>query len=104
MAKALKVLDADSLCGYDIRCSFESTVTHSTLATTFKEKNSRLCVNAFHSYTHCYVCQLQYHPNIIEGAGLEDLKTLERVFSASNQLASITRYASAYLRRLFIDA
>lgn len=35
--------------------------------------------------------------------GLEDLETLERVFSSSNQLAPITRYASAYHRRLFID-
>ena len=36
--------------------------------------------------------------------GLEDLETLERMFSASNQLASITRYASPYRRRLFIEA
>ena len=35
--------------------------------------------------------------------GLEDLETLERLFSASNQLASITRYMSPYRRRVFID-
>ena len=28
---------------------------------------------------------------------------MERIFSGSNQLASITRYASAYRRRLYID-
>ncbi|KAJ3558562.1 hypothetical protein NM688_g856 [Phlebia brevispora] len=35
---------------------------------------------------------LRYHPNVIPGMGLEDLKTLEHMFSASNHLASITRY------------
>lgn len=35
--------------------------------------------------------------------GLEDLETLERLFSASNQLASLTRYMSPYRRRVFID-
>jgi hypothetical protein len=35
--------------------------------------------------------------------GLEDLETLERVFSASNILAAVTRYATAWHRRIFID-
>lgn len=35
--------------------------------------------------------------------GIEDLETMERVFSASNQVAGVTRYSSAYHRRLFID-
>lgn len=35
--------------------------------------------------------------------GLEDLETLERVFSLSNQLASVTRYMTPYRRRAFID-
>jgi hypothetical protein len=35
--------------------------------------------------------------------GLEDLETLERVFSSSNQLAAVTRYMSKYCRRVFID-
>ncbi len=34
--------------------------------------------------------------------GIEDLETLERIFSASNQLAIVTRYASAYRRKLLI--
>lgn len=42
------------------------------------------------------------HPNIIPGTGLEDFGALERVFSASNQLANQTRYATAYHRRAFI--
>lgn len=34
--------------------------------------------------------------------GLEDLETLVRVFSASNQLAPVVRYATAYRRRVLI--
>ncbi|KAK7441186.1 hypothetical protein VKT23_016667 [Stygiomarasmius scandens] len=35
--------------------------------------------------------------------GLEDLETLERIFSASNHLATITRYATTYRRRVLVD-
>ena len=35
--------------------------------------------------------------------GLEDLETMERIFSSSNQVAAVTRYSSAYHRRVFID-
>ena len=35
--------------------------------------------------------------------GLEDFETMERIFSFSNALASIVRYASPYRRRIFID-
>ncbi|KAG6846989.1 hypothetical protein C0991_002543, partial [Blastosporella zonata] len=44
-----------------------------------------------------------HHPNSIEGMGLEDLETLERVFSASNSLAPVTRYMTRHWRRVFID-
>ncbi|KAI0685331.1 hypothetical protein BC835DRAFT_1421352 [Cytidiella melzeri] len=47
---------------------------------------------------------MQFHPNNLPGTGLEDLETMERIFSASNQLASVTRYASPHRRRLFIEA
>lgn len=66
-------------------------------------RGCRSCVNAFHGYTHNYACQCKHHPNVIEGMGLEDLETLERIFSQSNHLASVTRYASPYRRRLYID-
>ena len=35
--------------------------------------------------------------------GLEDLEGMERIFSRSNQLASVVMYSSAYRRRQFID-
>lgn len=62
-----------------------------------------MCVNAFHGYSHNYRCQLKHHPNVIKGIGIEDLETMERIFNATNRLASITRYMSPYRRLLFID-
>ena len=105
IAKALDVFRDRWVCAFDVGCSFQATVQSSPkLAKRFKDSGSRICINAFHGYSHCYLCQLRYHPNIIEGSGLEDFETLERVFSSSNQLASTTRYASAFRRRLFIEA
>lgn len=88
---------------YDIGCSFESTILSSSLADTFTKSMWRICVNAFHGYTHNFGCQVKNHPNTIEGMGLEDLETLERIFSSSNQLAAVTRYASSYNRHIYID-
>ncbi|KAH9853147.1 hypothetical protein C2E23DRAFT_729387, partial [Lenzites betulinus] len=103
-AKALDVFDKRTMCGYDVGCSFGATLRHSSLARRFEEAECRVCVNAFHGYSHEYSCQIQHHPNSIKGMGLEDLETMERIFSASNQLAPVIRYASAYRRRVLIDA
>lgn len=103
VAKALKVFPPCWILGYDIGCSFSGTIHRSSLGPEFKEKHCRTCVNAFHGYAHCALCQQVYHPLNIRGMGLEDLETLERLFSSSNQLASITRYMSPYRRRVFID-
>ncbi|KAL6298653.1 hypothetical protein BKA93DRAFT_820263 [Sparassis latifolia] len=88
IAKAMEVFGPHTLAGYDIGCSFEQTVHHSSLGPTFTHLHSCCCVNAFHSYSHSYPCQIRYHPNVIKGMGLEDLETLECIFSASNLLAS----------------
>ncbi|KAJ3523486.1 hypothetical protein NM688_g8722 [Phlebia brevispora] len=104
VAKMLDALEEELGIGYDIGCEFEKTMGRTSLGALVKERGLRFVVNAFHGYTHCYPCQLRYHPNIVPGMGLEDLETLERTFSASNHLASITRYASPYRRRLFIEA
>lgn len=91
------------MCGYDVGCSFSTTLRRSSLGERFAKAQCRMCVNAFHGYSHEYSCQVQHHPNSIQGMGLEDLETMERVFSASNQLATVIRYASAYRRRVLID-
>ncbi|RDB30732.1 hypothetical protein Hypma_005887 [Hypsizygus marmoreus] len=103
VAKALEVLGPQHFIGYDIGCQFQTTVTGSSLGPLFEAKKCRCGLNAFHGYTHNYLCQLHNHPNCIEGMGIEDLETLERVFSSSNCLAPVTRYMTAYRRRVFID-
>jgi hypothetical protein len=103
VSKALDVLGGKNLYAYDIGCSFWSTILSSSLGSRFQESGSRFCVNAFHGYAHNYCCQLKNHPNFIKGAGLKDLETLERVFSSSNHVVPLTRYASAYNRHVLID-
>ncbi|KAJ3514979.1 hypothetical protein NMY22_g14574 [Coprinellus aureogranulatus] len=101
--RALDVLGGKLLIGYDIGCAFESTIKSTTLGQRFVESGSRCCVNAYHGYAHNYACQVQNHPNNIEGAGIEDFETQERLYSASNTTASVIRYASKYRRRNFLD-
>jgi hypothetical protein len=103
VSKGLDVFKERNLVGYDIGCSFDTTIKSSSLADRFIGSSWRMCVNAFHGYTHNFGCQVKNHPNAIDGMGLEDLETLERVFSSSNQLASVTRYASSYNRHVYID-
>lgn len=103
VAKVLEVIGDRTMGGYDVGCSFSGTVERSSLGARFAKQKSRLCVNAFHGYSHDYACQVKNHPTFIAGMGLEDLETMERIFSASNQLASVIRYATAYRRRVLID-
>ncbi|KAE9406005.1 hypothetical protein BT96DRAFT_751532, partial [Gymnopus androsaceus JB14] len=103
VAKALEVFGPQWLLGYDIGCTFSGTINNSSLGPEFRRQKCRTCVNAFHGYSHNALCQQCFHPLNITGMGLEDLETLERLFSSSNQLASLTRYMSPYRRRIFID-
>lgn len=103
VAKVLEVIGERTLGAYDIDCGFSSTVRASSLGTTFMEMQSHLCIDSFHGYAHNYVCQTQHHPLGIEGTGLEDFGVAERIFSASNALAPVIRYASAYRRHVFLD-
>lgn len=89
--------------GYDIGCVFQKTISSSSLGTQFAESGSRCCVNVFHGYSHNFTCQTKNHPSVIDGVGLEDLETMEQVYSSSNQVAGVTRYASAYHQRVYID-
>ncbi|KAI0349439.1 hypothetical protein OH77DRAFT_1507473 [Trametes cingulata] len=99
--KILMSMPERVLIGYDIGCTFDETISRSSIGPEFKASGSRFCVNAFHGYSHAYNCQVRYHPNVIKGAGLEDLKTLERVFGDSNELTPVTRYCSPYRWHMF---
>ncbi|KAJ3831878.1 hypothetical protein F5878DRAFT_654758 [Lentinula raphanica] len=103
VGKALKTFGPKRVMGYDIGCTFGGTIVSSSLGEEFKAQDCRTCVNAFHGYSHNALCQQSNHPVNITGMGLEDLETLERLFSSSNQLAAVTRYATPFRRRVFID-
>jgi hypothetical protein len=96
VAKAMDTFGSHLLIGYDIGCVFGKTILSTLLGAWFQESGSRTCVNTFNGYSHNYKCQCKNYPNNITGVGLEDLETLERIFSSSNALVVVTRYASAY--------
>ncbi|KAI0749268.1 hypothetical protein C8Q80DRAFT_1269169 [Daedaleopsis nitida] len=103
VAKTLDVFEDAGMFGYDIGCTFEGTILNSSLGEEFSRRQCRCIVNAFHGYSHSHSCQTINHPTVVKGAGNNDLETMERVFSGSNELAPITRYASRYHRRVNID-
>ncbi|KAI0682972.1 hypothetical protein BC835DRAFT_1409499 [Cytidiella melzeri] len=87
--KTLELLEERPLVGYDVGFSFSVTTEKSSLGSAFTASGGRFCVCAFHGYSHSYTCQLEYHPNVITGIGLEDLEMMERIFSITNMLASL---------------
>ena len=99
----MDVLDDCLLFGSDIVCSLQKTIATSSLGLTFKHKKCLFMGNAFHGYSHNWDCQKVNHPNVILGLGLEDLETLEWIFSASNAVAAVTHYSTAFHRRVYID-
>ncbi|KAG1858513.1 hypothetical protein F4604DRAFT_1589518 [Suillus subluteus] len=103
ISKVLDVLGERSLGAYDIGCGFTSTIENSSLGENFRKMESRMCVDAFHGYAHNYVCQTKNHPLGITGAGLEDFETIEQIFSASNQLATVTHYSSSYRHHALLE-
>lgn len=103
VAKDMEVGGNQTLWGSDIGCQLQVTIANSCLGPAFSSWGNKLIVNAFHGYTHNLACQKKNHPNVTEGTGLEDFETLERLFSSSNAVAAVTRYSTAYRRRVFID-
>jgi len=89
--------------GYDIACSFSTTLMNSSLR--MKAHNLWLClvVPAFHGHAHDHLCQLSFHILMSSGFRLEDLETCERVFAGSNAVARLTRHATPFHRWQFID-
>ncbi|KAI0248965.1 hypothetical protein BJV78DRAFT_1097215, partial [Lactifluus subvellereus] len=101
--QVLDVLQDRPGLGYDIGCSFTETVAKSSIAEKARGKGLRLVVPSFHGYAHKRICQLSYHPLFTGGFRIEDLETVERIFSSFNGLANITRYASRYHRHQAIN-
>ncbi|KIJ60975.1 hypothetical protein HYDPIDRAFT_177248 [Hydnomerulius pinastri MD-312] len=94
--KILDVYGQNGTSGYDISCSFSKTVAASSIATKAKFQGHNFAVNSFHGH-------LLYHPVYRLRLGIEDLETCERVFSASNAVASVICHASYFHWLQFID-
>ncbi|KAK7017068.1 hypothetical protein VNI00_018708 [Paramarasmius palmivorus] len=86
--------------GYDIMCAFFTTMKRSDkLRDLIKDKHLIGVVPAFHGHAHNRKCQVSWHPQYIEGVGIEDFEECERTFARSNNLASITRLSTPFHRR-----
>ncbi len=96
--KLLDVYGDDLALGYDIACSFMKTLFKSSLGPIACLRRLTGVTPSFHGYAHNRLCQVHWHPMYVEGIGKEDLEGCERVFSASNALASTTRLATAFHR------
>jgi hypothetical protein len=93
----LDVFGDDQGLGFDIRCSYKETVDQSNLlGDKAMQRRLQILVNAFHGWAHNRLCQLKYHPLYCTGLGLEDLETLERIFSSSNKVARTIRHATRF--------
>jgi len=99
----IDVFGEDQLIGYDIGCSFSSTIASSSIAVKACENQLACCVNAFHSHAHKQLCQLLHHPLYLQGVGLEDLETCECVFSTSNVATQLICHASFYHWLQYLD-
>src|SRR5882757_8440640 len=101
--KIIDVHGNHQMIGYDIGCSFGATVAASSIGAKAKGSNLKTCVNAFHGHAHKCLCQLTHHPLYLTGIGLDDIKTCERIFSASNAVAHLVRHASFFHWAQFLD-
>ena len=101
--KLLQVHGNDIAIGYDIGCTFSTTVSRSSLAERARTQRLRFVTPLFHGHAHNRGCQVKYLPLYIEGIGLEDFEGCERAFSASNAVASSTRLSTRFHRHQAIE-
>ena len=93
----------DIMIGYDIGCGFTSTARGSAkLGAKVTDLNTKFCVGAFHGHAHNRLCQTRFLCRYQAGVGLEDFEGCERCFAESNRVASCTRHASRFFRRMAI--
>jgi hypothetical protein len=90
--------DVSKMVGYDIWCSFKKTLK--TAKIPVKGDGTTL---AMHGYCHNRLCQIENHPLYKKGLGIADMEQCERSYSGSNEVAVLTRHASAFHRHQSID-
>jgi hypothetical protein len=91
------------LFAYDIGCTFSATLSKSLIRDIVRETNFKCCTGSFHGAAHHRSCQLDFLIGLRKGAGIEDGKGNERLYSESNALAPIVCHASPYYRHLRIQ-
>ena len=101
--KVLDVCGNDQAIGHDIACSSRKTIANSSIGGKAAESRLQVVVNAFHGFSHNRRCQLQNHPLYLDGIGIEDLETCERIFASSNSAAALIRHASHFHWVQFLD-
>lgn len=99
----MEVYGAHQTIGYDVGCSFTSTIRNSSLNDKALALFLEMLVNAFHGHAHNRLCQLVFHPLFKKIIGLEDLESCERIFSGSNSTARVIRHASHFHWLQFLD-
>ncbi|KAG1726792.1 uncharacterized protein EDB91DRAFT_1239604 [Suillus paluster] len=92
--RLLDVCGADQAIGHDIACSSRKTIASSSIGAKAAELKLQVVVNA---------CQLRNHPLYLNGLGLEDLETCERIFASSNSAAVLIRHASPFHWMQYLD-
>ena len=97
----LDVLGDDLGIGFDIGCSFKSTLSNSPLLKDRASKqNLLLLLNAFHGYAHNRQCQMSNHPLYVKGCGLEDFEIMEKIFSLC-QIVLLRQYGMRLISIIF---
>ena len=102
--KMMNVYRTDFQYRYDIACVFHKILLRTSLSAKVKTLSVTGVVPAFHGHAHNRTCQLANHPLYVDGSSKEDFEGCEQVFSQSNAMASITRFASAFHRHQIIKA
>jgi hypothetical protein len=85
--RLLSVYGPNGGCAYDIGCVFSKTVDTSSLGPRTQALGLCFMVGTFHGHAHNRLCQLDWHPMYITGAGHAEGEGCEHIFSASNKLA-----------------
>ena len=101
--KLIDVYGPDIACDYDIACAFSKTLASSSIGPLASENRFKLVLGWFHGYGHNALCQTEWHPQNVKGMGCADFEGCERVFSASNAIAPLTRHATRFHRHQAIE-
>ena len=56
------------------------------------KKRFKWALSIFHAFAHTHECQIRYHPRQLNGIGLTDGESLERLWSYLGKFVAATKY------------